>query len=466
MSGPLAIAAVTAVLKDMLNNGFVNHDLSTVGSFSVTALPPDRITTGTQEPNQLNLFLYQVTPNQGWRNVGLPSRDSGGERLTNPPLALDLHYLMTAYGSQDFNAEILFGYAMQILHETPVVTRKDIRTALGSPAPVGSGILPSPFGSLSALDLADQVEQIKITPHYLATEELSKLWTAMQARYRQSMAYQVSVVLIQSTKPVKTALPVINRGKDDRGVEALADARSTFPFLESIHIGPIGDTELDPLPRSYPSAELGLQLILQGQNLDGDTVQVHFKHTRFAQPEHPQYLEPINIQVTNPTDRAATQIKVILPPTPPTPVIPAAPVKEKKWLTGLYTVSVAVTKDAKIHNSNELPLVIAPKIKTIAPSNSIARAGGDVSITITCEPKVIKEQSVTLLLADREITANPRTGDADTLVFVVKDAPVVADAPIRLRVDGTDSMPFERLFDGNGNPKPLAFAENKKVTIT
>ena len=91
MSSPLAIAAVTAVLKDVLNNGFVDHDLSTVGSFSVTAVPPDRITTGATEPNQLNLFLYQVTPNQGWRNADLPSRDSNGERVTNPPLALDLH---------------------------------------------------------------------------------------------------------------------------------------------------------------------------------------------------------------------------------------------------------------------------------------------------------------------------------------------------------------------------------------
>ncbi len=268
MSGPLAIAGVTAVLKDVLNNGLIDHDLATVGSFSVTAVPPDRITTGTQEPNQLNLFLYQVTPNQGWRNAGMPSRDSSGERVSNPPLALDLHYLLTAYGAHDFNAEILLGYALQIFHETPVLSRRDIRTALGSPAPVGTGLLPSTFGNLSALDLADQIEQIKITPHYLTTEELSKLWTAMQARYRQSMAYQVSVVLIQSTKLTKTALPVLSRGKDDRGVDAAANVVSLFPLLESIHIGPVEDAGIEPLPSSYPRAELGLQLIL------------HFQHQR------------------------------------------------------------------------------------------------------------------------------------------------------------------------------------------
>jgi hypothetical protein len=41
MSSPLAIAAVTAVLKDLLNDGLLNHDLSSIGSFTVTALPPE-----------------------------------------------------------------------------------------------------------------------------------------------------------------------------------------------------------------------------------------------------------------------------------------------------------------------------------------------------------------------------------------------------------------------------------------
>ena len=43
MSGPLAIAAVTAALKDLLNNGLLDHDLSVVGSFSVTSSPIDSL---------------------------------------------------------------------------------------------------------------------------------------------------------------------------------------------------------------------------------------------------------------------------------------------------------------------------------------------------------------------------------------------------------------------------------------
>jgi len=455
MSGPLAIAGVTAVLKDVLNNGLIDHDLATVGSFSVTAVPPDRITTGTQEPNQLNLFLYQVTPNQGWRNAGLPSRDSGGERVSNPPLALDLHYLLTAYGAQDFNAEILLGYALQIFHETPVLSRRDIRAALGSPAPVGTGLLPSTFGNLSALDLADQIEQIKITPHYLTTEELSKLWTAMQARYRQSMAYQVSVVLIQSTKLTKTALPVLSRGKDDRGVDAAANVVSLFPLLESIHIGPVEDAGIEPLPSSYPRAELGLQLILQGQNLAGDSVRVEFKHTRYAELGHPLFLEPISIPIL-PANRTKSSIKLTLP---------ADSAAQTAWRTGLYSVVVRVTRGAEEHHSNDKLLGLAPRINAIAPPNPIARVGTNATLTLTCSPQVLIEQTATLLLPDREVIANAHPTNTDTLVFVIANAPIVTDLPVRLRIDGVDSMPFARTYDSDGKPLPPVFADNQQVTI-
>src|SRR5215207_10690484 len=177
MSNALALASVTAVLKDLLDNALIDDSLSaTVGSVAVDALAPDRIETGQEEKAQLNLFLYHVTPNPGWRNVGLPSQDGNGGRLSNPPLALDLHYLLTAYGQQDFQAEILLGYAMQVLHETPVLTRGAIRNALASPSPVGGGILPPGMQALAASDLAEQVELIKIAPQPMSTEETSKLW--------------------------------------------------------------------------------------------------------------------------------------------------------------------------------------------------------------------------------------------------------------------------------------------------
>jgi predicted NBD/HSP70 family sugar kinase len=76
MSNALAIASVSAVLKDLLNNAAIDHQLSNVvGEVKVSALPPDRVLVeGTPETSRINLFMYQVTPNQGWRNVDLQAR--------------------------------------------------------------------------------------------------------------------------------------------------------------------------------------------------------------------------------------------------------------------------------------------------------------------------------------------------------------------------------------------------------
>ncbi len=210
MSSALAIAATTAVLRDLLNNGVIQHDLAAaVGVVRVTTKPPDMIATGPNEQPQLNLFLYQVTPNQGWRNHALPARDALGARIANPPLALDLHYLLSAYGGDDFVAEILLGYAMQVLHETPGLSREAIRKALELPSPVTGAQLPPAFMTLVAADLADQVEQVKITPEALGAEELSKLWAAFQTHYRLTATYRASVVLIESQKSTRSALPVL-----------------------------------------------------------------------------------------------------------------------------------------------------------------------------------------------------------------------------------------------------------------
>ena len=192
MSSALAIGAVSAVLKNLLDNGIVEQ-VALGTTVNVSAVAPDTIRLDAPEdPPQLNVFLHQVTPNAAWRNRELPSRASNGDRLTNPPLALDLHYLITAYGRSDFQAEILLGYAMHLLHERPMLDRPAIRRAL-DPSPLDVSMLPPAFQALTASDLADQVEAIRITPIAMPVEEMSKLWSAIQTHYRPSAAYQVSV---------------------------------------------------------------------------------------------------------------------------------------------------------------------------------------------------------------------------------------------------------------------------------
>ena len=210
MSNALAIAAVTQVLKGQLYKGIEVDTFGAIeGDIVVSALPPDSINVA--EANQLNLFMYRVTPNKGWSNVSFPSHNSRGERTSNPPLPLDLHYLLTAYGKSELQSEILLGGGMQVLHEYPVLGRDYIQKSLAPGSSASTSVPEYLLTALSNSELADQVEQIKISPEPLSTEEISKLWAAFQAKYRPSAAYLVSVVLIESKKSTKSSLPVKER---------------------------------------------------------------------------------------------------------------------------------------------------------------------------------------------------------------------------------------------------------------
>ena len=106
MSGPLALAGTSAVLRELLLNGLQDADAAGalgVATVEVTLLPPDLLQRTPPPDNpQLNLFLYNVVRNTGWSGQGLPARDAHGRRSGNPMLALDLHYLLSAYGNREF----------------------------------------------------------------------------------------------------------------------------------------------------------------------------------------------------------------------------------------------------------------------------------------------------------------------------------------------------------------------------
>ena len=65
----------------------------------MTTLPLDKA-RGNNNNNQLNLFLYQIARNAAWSNRDIPQQVKPGETGV-PPLALNLYYLVTAYGRDD-----------------------------------------------------------------------------------------------------------------------------------------------------------------------------------------------------------------------------------------------------------------------------------------------------------------------------------------------------------------------------
>ncbi|HWG19561.1 MAG TPA: DUF4255 domain-containing protein [Terracidiphilus sp.] len=210
MSDYLAVGGVSAVLKALLNAGLSAGGPATVlvSPPGITNKAPDLIPTGPDEPAQLNLFMYYASINPGLRNFGLPSVNASGTQLSNPPLAINLHYLVTAYGANPFDPEILLAFAMQVFHDTPVVPRATIQSALTA---LASGSPSNEQKLISASTLASQIEHIRITPEALTTEEIYRLWAAFQVSYRPTTSFQVSVLTIQDTQSFQSNLPVQRR---------------------------------------------------------------------------------------------------------------------------------------------------------------------------------------------------------------------------------------------------------------
>lgn len=444
MSNALAIAAVSAVLKDLLNNGLINHDVDvTVGTVNVSTKAPDLVFTGGNDQAQLNLFLYHVTPNQGWRNAGMPSRDGRGDRLTNPPLALDLHYLLIAHGAQDFQAEILLGYAMQVLHETPVLSRDAIRRALAPVSPVSGGLLPAAFQALSAAELADQVEQIKLCPETLGVEDLSKLWTAFQTNFRLTTAYLASVVLIESKRPTRAALPV----REPR----LRVVQFNQPVIDAVRSG--------APPGSDPRITLSSILVVEGSNLQGEVTRLRIGDALAPPPAMNVSSTRISLPLASLTGLRAgvqgTQVIHELLLGKPEPGVPHRGVE-----------------------SNVAAFVLHPTIAPPAVSAVSSSVVGGISvfaatITLTFTPRVGKRQRVLLLLNELNAPddrpahdytfpapvdngiASPAQDDTDSIAFSVTGVRSGAYV-VRVQVDGAESL---LTLDGAGR------YANPQVTI-
>lgn len=445
MSTALAIAGVTAVLRDLLNDGLINHNVSGVlgSSVTVSTLAPDRVVpaNGT-EASQINLFMYLVTPNQGWRNDRLPSRDASGRlRLANAPLALDLHYLLSVYSGGDLHAEILLGYAMQLLHEMPVLTRDAIRTAL-NPSPDVGTTLPPALRALVDSGLEDQVELIKLTPAYLNTEEMSKLWTAMQSHFRPTAAYTASVVLIEATQPARSPLPVLSRGPvdsvtgRDRGVVVNPGLVPPVPMLNAI---------VPPLRQ--PVARIGDLLDLQGANLDGTAREVHFVNDRFD----------IDVTVAAeppPAEGAGALIQVRLDSALST----SLPV-------GVYRVSASVVRpgESDPRETNRLTAVLAPQMTNL-PLSVARDGGGTASFAIDFVPMLRAGQRAVLVLGQDEYLPQGSGSPSSTLAFVIPNAPVSPPEGFlaRLRIDDIESP----IIDLSQPPPATPTFLDQRVVIT
>jgi hypothetical protein len=386
LSNYRAIAAVTATIRNMLFQA-VSGDADLTGT-TVTTKAPDQARAGNATGNQINLFLYRTSIDAAWRNQDPPGLRPG--EIGQPPLALVLSYLLTAYGEDDDEvlAHRLLGAGMQVLNDHPVLAPAAIAQALS-----GSGLEAQP-------------DQVKITPHPIPMDEISRLWATFSTGYRISASYDASVVLIDSGQPAVAALPVLMRSAGDLGPYATA---RVAPFVQQV----------SP-PGRQPGAQPGETITVTGQYLDGVTA-VQLSGGALAAPR--------DLLATRNPDGS---LSVALPAPADTP-LPA----------GIVALTAQATTDqGDVLASNSVPLALVPVLTNADPLTATL-VNGEATIDVPCSPPVTAAQATGLVVGQQIVAgaaAAPGSAPRTSLSFALQGFGP-GSYVVRLRVDGQDSIP-------------------------
>lgn len=195
MAGDTAIADAGETLVGLLSGRLWGSDLadeSKVALASPAAL-------GADTDVRLGLFLYRVSENEHLRNADRTEVETAAgtvdpERRQVPPMALDLHYLLTAYPSEGGADETtktrdqhrVLGRAMQVLRDNAVVTGSDLQGSL-----VADG-------------------ELRLAMDVKPTEEVFNIWNTFdETPYQPSVAYVVGPVLVESRGPAEAVTRLV-----------------------------------------------------------------------------------------------------------------------------------------------------------------------------------------------------------------------------------------------------------------
>jgi hypothetical protein len=238
---------------------------------------------------------------------------------------------------------------------------------------------------------------IKITPSTLGREEMAWLWTALKADYRPTFPFQVSVVLIEPPLQTSSPLPVLTR-------------------KVSVKPGPPPQLwELQP-PSGQSAATPGDSVTIAGASLAGASFVV-LSNARLG-IEYPRFA---------PSKVADTSISFTVPDDP------------GKLPAGGYSVWLVFTdaSGAVLQSTNSLSMAIAPKILAV-PTPTVVHNASGVLVTLSCDPQVLPNQSVSLALGGISVPAQLFKTQTASPSF---QFPALAPGPYlaRLSVDGAES---------------------------
>jgi hypothetical protein len=199
----MSVIAAPAPVLSGVDTVLVAMTRDAVGTgFGVTSGPLDRPVGAAR----LNWFLYRVTPALALANME-PPQIGWTTRRGRPPLALTLHYLLsadpgelTATGNEMESAHDALTAVMMLLHEHAILGPDTVITSA-----------PDRTVSQVTTALDSLVEPLRITLDSVPLETITGLWASGLKSLRISVAYQVSLVIVPSPVPFAPGPPVLER---------------------------------------------------------------------------------------------------------------------------------------------------------------------------------------------------------------------------------------------------------------
>jgi hypothetical protein len=118
----------------------------------------------------LSIFLHRITMNENFRSA-TRLQDAPSKQ---PSVFLDLHYLLTYWGTSAQAEQTILGWTLQQLQSSPILDRS---------------VLSGDGGW-------DPTESVQLAMADLSLEDILRIWDALGPKYRLSVAYLARVVRI------------------------------------------------------------------------------------------------------------------------------------------------------------------------------------------------------------------------------------------------------------------------------
>jgi Pvc16 N-terminal domain len=182
MANYSAIYSVGNSIATYLKNSYP-EDLSSKFACQFRLVSSTEIATEekTELDKTVSIFLHRVTINENFRAAGrVPDTPT-----KQPAIFLDLHYLLTYWGTSAQAEQTILGWTVQQLQSAPILDRS---------------VLSSDGGW-------DATESVQLILADLSLEDILRIWDALGPKYRLSIAYVARVVRID--RAATPAAPVV-----------------------------------------------------------------------------------------------------------------------------------------------------------------------------------------------------------------------------------------------------------------